>query len=74
METIIELSHRLTSGSAGILVTLLCILSWKYYKHVRETKTLAILSFVFLVAQALMEQQLFGAKCQLYLLSTSVFP
>ena len=52
METIIELSHRLTSGSAGILVTLLCILSWKYYKHVRETKTLAILSFVFLVAQA----------------------
>ena len=27
METIIELSHRLTSGSAGILVTLLCILS-----------------------------------------------
>ena len=54
METIIELSHRLTSGSAGILVTLLCILSWKYYKHVRETKTLAILSFVFLVAQALM--------------------
>ncbi len=54
METIIELSHRLTSGSAGILVTLLCILSWKYYKHVRETKPLAILSFVFLVAQALM--------------------
>ncbi|WP_242222126.1 heme A synthase [Bacillus cereus group sp. BfR-BA-01380] len=54
METIIELSHRLTSGSAGILVTLLCILSWKYYGHVRETKALAILSFIFLIAQALM--------------------
>ncbi|QWI73114.1 heme A synthase (plasmid) [Bacillus mycoides] len=54
IETIIELSHRLVSGSAGILVTLLCILSWKYYKHVRETKILAILSLVFLVAQALM--------------------
>ncbi|PEZ10278.1 heme A synthase [Bacillus sp. AFS018417] len=54
MHTIIELSHRLTSGSAGILVTLLCVLAWKYYGHVRETKTLAILSFAFLVAQALM--------------------
>ncbi|MGG2095758.1 heme A synthase [Bacillus sp. S13(2024)] len=54
IQTIIELSHRLTSGSAGVLVTLLCVLAWKYYGHVRETKTLAILSFAFLVAQALM--------------------
>ncbi|WP_369902903.1 heme A synthase [Bacillus manliponensis] len=54
MDTIIELSHRITSGSAGILITILCVLAWKHYGHIRETKTLAILSFVFLVAQALM--------------------
>ncbi|PGT99576.1 heme A synthase [Bacillus cereus] len=54
IETIIELSHRLVSGSAGILVTLLCILSWKYYGHVRETLPLIFFSIVFLIAQALL--------------------
>lgn len=54
MDTIIELSHRIVSGSAGILIALLCVLAWKHYGHVRETKPLAILSFAFLVAQALM--------------------
>ncbi|HHT7189450.1 heme A synthase [Bacillus cereus group sp. Bc222] len=54
METIIELSHRLVSGSAGILVTILCILSWKYYSHVREIMPLTFLSILFLIAQALL--------------------
>ncbi|PER90953.1 COX15/CtaA family protein [Bacillus cereus] len=53
METIIELSHRLVSGSAGILVTILCVLSWKYYSHVRETMPLIFFSILFLIAQAL---------------------
>jgi cytochrome c oxidase assembly protein subunit 15 len=53
METIIELSHRLVSGSAGLLVLLLCILAWRKIGHVRETKFLAIVAFLFLVAQAL---------------------
>jgi cytochrome c oxidase assembly protein subunit 15 len=53
LETVIELSHRIVSGSASILVLLLCVLSWIYIGHVRETKLLAIVSFLFLVAQAL---------------------
>lgn len=53
LETVIELSHRLVSGAAGILVTLLCVLSWRYLGRIRETKPLAIVSFSFLLAQAL---------------------
>ncbi|MFD3448009.1 heme A synthase [Microbacteriaceae bacterium 4G12] len=54
VETVIELSHRVVSGSAGILVLLLCVLSWWQLKQVREVKPLAILAFLFLVAQALL--------------------
>ncbi|MFX3624325.1 MAG: heme A synthase [Ectobacillus sp.] len=54
LETVIELSHRVVSGSAGILVLLLCIFSWRYIGHIRETKPLAIVSFLFLIAQALL--------------------
>ncbi|WP_051316939.1 COX15/CtaA family protein [Ectobacillus panaciterrae] len=53
LDTVIELSHRIVSGSAGILVLLLCVLSWIYIGHVRETKPLAIVAFLFLIAQAL---------------------
>lgn len=54
LETVIELSHRLVSGSAGILVLLLCVLSWLYIGHIREAKPLAAVSFLFLLAQALL--------------------
>ncbi|MBO9130302.1 heme A synthase [Bacillus sp. 165] len=53
METIIELSHRLVSGSAALLVLALCILAWRKIGHIRETKFLAIVAFLFLIAQAL---------------------
>ncbi|WP_347834287.1 heme A synthase [Gracilibacillus sp. JCM 18860] len=52
-EMFIELSHRLVSGLAGILVLALSILSWKFYGHIRETKFLAFISFFFLVLQGL---------------------
>ncbi|MBO8155375.1 MAG: heme A synthase [Bacillaceae bacterium] len=52
-ELIIELSHRVVSGSVGILVLLLSILAWKLYGHIRETKFLAFLSIFFLVLQGL---------------------
>ncbi|WP_017753586.1 COX15/CtaA family protein [Calidifontibacillus oryziterrae] len=54
VETIIELSHRLVSGLAVILVTSLAIWSWKKIGHVRETKFLAFLSIFFLILQALL--------------------
>ena len=52
-ELIIELAHRLISGSAGLLVLGLSIWAWKAIGHKRETKPLAILSVSFLVLQAL---------------------
>jgi heme a synthase len=52
-ELIIELSHRLVSGSVGIMVLILSIWTWKAIGHIRETKFLALISFFFLVLQAL---------------------
>ncbi|MEN2766574.1 COX15/CtaA family protein [Ornithinibacillus xuwenensis] len=52
-ELVIELSHRLVSGSVGIVVLLLAYLSWKHIGHIREVKFLAILSVFFLVLQGL---------------------
>ncbi|WP_409253574.1 COX15/CtaA family protein [Bacillus sp. SCS-153A] len=52
-ELVIELSHRLVSGSVGILVLVLAVWSWKAIGYKRETKLLAALSFFFLAAQAL---------------------
>ncbi|MFD1735674.1 heme A synthase [Bacillus salitolerans] len=52
-ELVIELSHRLVSGSVGILVLILSIWTWRKIGHIRETKFLSILSFSFLMLQAL---------------------
>ncbi|KKI93775.1 heme A synthase [Bacillus sp. SA1-12] len=52
-ELVVELSHRMVSGLAGITVLVLSIWSWKKIGHIRETKFLAILSIFFLVLQAL---------------------
>jgi cytochrome c oxidase assembly protein subunit 15 len=50
---IIELSHRLVSGIAGIMVLTLAVWTWKVIGHKRETKFLALLSFLVLILQAL---------------------
>lgn len=52
-ELVIELAHRLVSGSVGFLVLALSIWSWKVIGHIRETKFLSFLSFFFLVLQGL---------------------
>lgn len=52
-ELVIELAHRLVSGSVGFLVLTLSIWSWKVIGHIRETKFLSFLSFFFLVLQGL---------------------
>jgi cytochrome c oxidase assembly protein subunit 15 len=52
-ELVIELSHRLVSGLAGIMVLVLSVWVWRAIGHIRETKFLAIVSFVFLVLQGL---------------------
>jgi len=53
IQTVIELSHRAASGLAGIFVLLLAVLAWIVIPHKRETKFLAIISCIFLIAQAL---------------------
>ncbi|MGX6442083.1 COX15/CtaA family protein [Neobacillus sp. K501] len=52
-ELVIELAHRLVSGSVGFMVLILSIWSWKVIGHIRETKFLSFLSFFFLVLQGL---------------------
>ncbi|PPA72490.1 COX15/CtaA family protein [Jeotgalibacillus proteolyticus] len=53
-ETIVELSHRVVSAVAGILVLILSVWSWRAIGHKRETNFLAILAFFFLMLQALL--------------------
>lgn len=53
MALIIELSHRLVSGSVGIIVLILAYLAWKKIGHIREVKFLSLLSIFFLVLQGL---------------------
>ncbi|WP_199425992.1 COX15/CtaA family protein [Thermaerobacillus caldiproteolyticus] len=52
-ELVIELSHRVVSGLAGVMVLVLSVWVWRAIGHIRETKFLAIVSFVFLVLQGL---------------------
>jgi heme a synthase len=52
-ELIIELSHRIVSGAVGIMVLILSIWTWKAIGHIRETKFLSVISFLFLVLQGL---------------------
>jgi heme a synthase len=52
-ELIIELAHRLVSGSVGMMVLVLSIWTWRAIGHIRETKFLSVLSFFFLMLQAL---------------------
>lgn len=54
LETIIELSHRIVSAIAGLLVLTLSVWSWRAIGHKRETNFLAILAFFFLMLQALL--------------------
>lgn len=52
-ELVIELAHRLVSGSVGIMVLILSIWTWRSIGQIRETKFLSVLSFFFLMLQAL---------------------
>nr|WP_295973665.1 heme A synthase [uncultured Bacillus sp.] len=53
-ELIIELAHRVVSGSVGIMVILLSVLAWRKIGHIRETRFLAAGSIIFLVFQGLL--------------------
>lgn len=52
-ELIIELAHRVVSGAVGFMVLILSIWTWRAIGHIRETKFLAVTSFLFLLLQGL---------------------
>lgn len=52
-ELLIELTHRLVSGSVGIMVLILSIWSWRKIGQIREAKLLSMISFGFLALQGL---------------------
>ena len=52
-ELVIELAHRVVTGTMGIMVVILSIWTWRKIGHIRETKFLAFNSIFFLVLQAL---------------------
>jgi heme a synthase len=54
LETIIEYSHRIVSGTLGIMVIILAVWAWKQIPYFKETKPLAILSVFFIVLQGLL--------------------
>jgi len=61
IETIIEFSHRLSSGLALLLVFGLLIWAWRRYPRRHAVRRAAIVSMVFIVAEAL-----FGAGLVLF--------
>ena len=52
-EVLIEFSHRIVTGTVGILIVVLAIWSWRALGHIRETKFLSVMAVFFLVLQAL---------------------
>ncbi len=52
-EVLIEFSHRIVTGTVGILIVVLAIWSWRALGHIRETKFLSIMAVFFLILQAL---------------------
>lgn len=52
-EVLIEFSHRLVTGSVGILILILAVWSWKSIGHIREAKFLSVMAVFFLILQAL---------------------
>lgn len=53
IELIIELAHRMVSGSVGIMLIILSVMTWRAIGHIRETKFLIITSLLFLILQGL---------------------
>ncbi len=54
LETIIEFTHRVTSGVAGLAVAALFIWAWRAFPRGRRVRTAAALSLVFLIIEAML--------------------
>lgn len=54
LASIVEYTHRLTTGIAGIIVVLFSVLSWRYYRGNREVRALAIFGLFFIVLESIL--------------------
>lgn len=54
LELLIEFSHRLATGIAIIFVGILCVIIWKNYSHVKESKFLVIITILFFIIQSIL--------------------
>lgn len=53
LETVIEFTHRLSSGAAFLLVLVLLIWAWRIFPRGSSVRKAAILSMVFMITEAL---------------------
>ncbi|MCK6259082.1 heme A synthase [Fictibacillus sp. KIGAM418] len=51
--TMIEYTHRLITGFAGIVVIIFSIWAWRRYRGIREVKGLAILGISFIIVESI---------------------
>ncbi|WP_134684271.1 COX15/CtaA family protein [Brevibacillus migulae] len=54
LESLIEYSHRFTTGIAGIVVVIFSIAAWRRFRDNREVKSLAIFGMLFIVVESLL--------------------
>ena len=54
LASIIEYSHRLITGIAGIIVVIFSVLCWRAYRGNREVRSLAIFGLFFIVVESLL--------------------
>ncbi|TPV93467.1 MAG: heme A synthase [Myxococcales bacterium FL481] len=54
MQTVIEFTHRLTSGVDGLLALALPILAWRLFPRGHATRRFAVISFALLIVEALL--------------------
>jgi heme A synthase len=53
IETLVELSHRLTSGLALVLMAVLLVWAWRIYPQGHRVRSGAVFSMIFLLVEAL---------------------
>jgi heme a synthase len=67
LASIIEYSHRLITGIAGIIVAVFSILCWRYYRGNQEVRNLAIFGMFFILVESIL-----GASAVIWPQSSSV--
>lgn len=67
LASIIEYSHRLITGVAGIVVAIFSVLCWRHYRGNKEVRNLALFGLFFIVLESIL-----GASAVIWPQSSSV--